>query len=259
MKRSFLELMSWELRDNWSFPILEIAIAITVLQAMSFSTFTHRDGVDPEVWIHFFEGTLFVLVISVAMVFGRSFGESIEKRKLIVLLSYPVSRARLFFAKYLTNFLMLFSIFGSSLLAQGTSLFLFDGVVRSMSWSYAFLYLLLEVFFVSSVMTLFALLTKRFGLSILIFLVFMFGIQYWIPRNYTGEDPISYLSIDFACPFSVTYLEARFVNWLGLNGGTQVMMSIPDICFLAGLTYMLGGGLVLFLASLVIMKRMDLD
>lgn len=256
MRRKFFELMSWELRDNWSFPILEIVVALTVVQALSFSRFGHDyHGIDPYVLSRFFENMLFVLVLSAAIVFGRSFGESIEKRKLVVLLSYPVSRVKLLLVKYLTNFLMLFLVFGLGLLAQGICLFLFDGVVLAVTWSFAFLYLLLEVFFISSLMSFFALATKKFGLSILIFLVYMFGMQYWIPINIRA--PTSYLLLDLASWNSVCYLEVKFVNWLNINH--HVGTPVPDICFLTGLAYMLGGGLLLFLASFFIMKRMDLD
>jgi len=248
--------MSWELRDNWSFPILEIVVALTVLQALSFTRFGHDYyGIDHSILRSFFGNMLFILVLSAAIVFGRSFGESVEKRKLVVLLSYPVSRVRLLLVKYLTNSLMLFLVFGLGLLAQGTSLFLFDGVVLPVTWGFTFLYLLLEVFFVSSLMSFFALATRRFGLSILIFLVYMFGMQYWIPIN--TKAPTSYLLLDLASRNSVWYLETKFVNWLNMNHG--VGTSVPDICFLTGLAYMLGGGLLLFLASLFIMKRMDLD
>lgn len=248
--------MSWELRDNWSFPTLEIVVALTVVQALSFSRFGHNYyEIDPYVLSSFFENMLFVLILSAAIVFGRSFGESIEKRKLVVLLSYPVSRAKLLLVKYLTNSLMLFLVFGLGLLAQGISLFLFDGVVLPVTWSFAFLYLLLEVLFTSSLMSFFALATKKFGLSILIFLVYMFGMQYWIPIN--SKAPTSYLLLDLASWNSVRYLEVRFVNWLNINH--HVGTSVPDTCFLTGLAYMLGGGLLLFLASFFIMKRMDLD
>ena len=256
MRRKFFELMSWELRDNWSFPILEIVVALTVLQALSFTSFGHDYcRIDDSILSSFFGNMLFVLVLSAAIVFGRSFGESIEKRKLVVLLSYPVSRVRLFLVKYLTNSLMLFLVFGLGLLAQGISLFLFDGVVLPVTWGFAFLYLLLEVFFVSSLMSFFALATRRFGLSILIFLVYMFGLQYWIPINLYA--PTSYLLLDLASSESVGYLETKFYNWLNINHSAGPY--VPDICFLTGLVYMLGGGLLLFLASLFIMKRMDLD
>jgi len=186
--------------------------------------------------------------------FGRSFGESIEKRKLIVLLSYPVSRTRLFLTKYMTNFLMLFLIFGSALLAQGTSLFLFSGVIPSVTWSFAFLYLLLEVLFVSSLMTFLALATKRFGLSILIFLVYMFGMQYWIPVG--TDNPVYYTLIDVASWRSVNKLQTWYYNTLGR--GTSSTFP-PDICVVAGTLHMVVVGLVLFLVSFFVIRRMDLD
>lgn len=255
MKNRFLELVSWEIRDNWAFPILEIVIALTIVQTLSYTTFSHDYyHVEPWVWEAFFTRMFFVLVLSTAIVFGRSFGESIEKRKLIVLLSYPLSRTRLFLAKYLTNFLMLFLIFGLGLLAEGTTLFLFDGVIPPVTWSFAFLCLLLEVFFGSSLMTFFALATKRLGLSILIFLVYMFGMHYWIPVN--TKDPLYYTLIDVASYSSVNKLQSWYFNTLGIGHSST---DPPYPCFVAGLAHMVIGGLVLFLASFFVMRRMDLD
>jgi len=255
VKNKFLELMSWELRGNWAFPILEIIIALTIVQTIPYVTVNYDYySTEPWFWKAFFTNTFFVLVLSAAMVFGRSFGESIEKRKLIVLLSYPVSRTRLFLAKYLTNFLMLFLIFGSALLAQGTSLFLFSGVVPPVTWSFAFLYLLLEVLFVSSLMTFFALATKRLGLSIFIFLVYMFGMQAWMPVN--TKDPLYYTLVDVASWKSVNKLESWYFNTLGIG---HLSTDPPYICFVAGTVHMVLVGLALFLISFFIMRRMDLD
>jgi len=247
--------MSWELRDNWTFPILEIVIALVIVQTLSYTTF-HYDyhNTDHNIWRAFFTKSFFILVLSTAIVFGRSFGESIEKRKLIVLLSYPVSRARLFLAKYLTNFLMLFLVFGSALLVEGATLFLFEGVVPPVTWSFGLLYLFLEVFFVSSLMTFFALATKRLGLSLLIFLVYMFGMQYWIPVN--TRDPFYYTLIDVASWNSVNKLESLYFNTLGLGTSS----TFPSyICFVAGTIHLVLVGLALFWVSLFIMRWMDLD
>jgi len=250
--------MSWEIRDNWAFPILEIVVALVIVQTISYTSVFHdyhRTQSWRGPWEAFFTKTFFVLVLSAAIVFGRSFGESIEKRKLIVLLSYPVSRARLFLAKYLTNFLMLFLIFGLALLVEGVTLFMFDGVVPPATWSFAFLYLMLEIIFASSLMTFFALATKRFGLSILIFLVYMFGMQYWIPVNI--DDPVYYTLIDVASRASVNKLEQWYINTFVV--GSRASGEPPYICFVAGTVHLVLVGLAFFLVSFFIMRRMDLD
>ena len=255
VKNKFLELMSWEIRDNWAFPILEIVIALVIVQTIPYVTVNYDYyRADHNIWRAFFTKSFFVLVLSTAIVFGRSFGESIEKRKMIVLLSYPVSRVRLFLAKYLTNFLMLFLVFGLALLVEGATLFLFVGVVPPVAWGFAFLYLLLGVLFVSSLMTFLALATKRFGLSILIFLVYMFGMQYWIPVN--TKDPLYYTLINVASWNSVDKLQSWYYNTLGIGHSST---GLPYICFVAGTVHMVLVGLALFLVSFFIMRRMDLD
>lgn len=256
MKSKLRELIAWELQDNWSFPILEIIVAITILQALSLTTIMH----DTHILINniikpFFANMSFVIIIAAAIVFGRSFGESIEKRKLVVLLSYPPSRTQVFAAKYLANLLTLFLIFGFALLAQGISVFLFEGLFPPAVWAFTFLYLLLTVFLAGSLMTLMALALKRFGLSILIFLIYMFGMEYWVPGNI--RNPVSYLSLGRGPWASVDYSINWYTNWL--NIGITASGWVSQNCFLTAIGYTLFGGMILLLASLFLINRIDLD
>lgn len=263
MKGKLRELIAWELHDNWAFPILELIIGITIIQVLSITSFTRglNDVAKP-----FFESMLLIIVVCTAIVFGKSFGEGIEKRKFIVLLSYPVSRIRLFVSKYLANLLATFLIFGSVLLAEGISLFMFQpdpltrltqGRFAHVTLGFMFLYLFLAVFFASSLMTLVALAVKKFGLSILIFLIYMFGMEYWLSPPRVGiHDPIAYLSLALAPFGSVRYSFAWYINTLNIgHSGTGVTQTL----FLTAVGYMLGGGLVFLLASLFLMSRIDLD
>lgn len=266
MKGKLRELIAWELHDNWAFPILELIIGITIIQVLSITSFTRspKDVARP-----FFESMLLIIVVCTAIVFGKSFGEGIEKRKFIVLLSYPVSRIRLFVSKYLANLLATFLIFGSVLLAEGISLFMFQpdpltdpgrltrGCFAHVTWVFMFLYLFLAVFFTSSLMTFVALAVKRFGLSILIFLIYIFGMEYWLspPQTFT-HNPRAYLSLDLGPYSSVVYSFAWYINTLNIGHyGTDVTQTF----FLTAVGYMLGGGLVFLLASLFLMSRIDLD
>jgi len=256
MRGKLRELMAWELQDNWSFPILEIVVAITIVQVMSF-THIHRSHASLFGYLvkPFFENISFVIIISAAIVFGKSFASSIEERKLVLLLSYSPTRVQVFVAKYLTNFFMLFLIFGTALLVQGTSLFLFGEVIPMAMWAFMFLYLLFAVFFTSSLMTFIALGVKRFGLSVLVFLVFMFGMEYGIPIN--ARDPISYLMLKMGPVGAVGSSITWFSNLLGIRSSGLFSVSLE--CFLAATGYLLIGGIAFLLTSLFAMKRIDLD
>jgi ABC-type transport system involved in multi-copper enzyme maturation permease subunit len=247
------ELIAWELQDNWAFPILEIVVAITIIQVMSIITYDFQRGV-PDVAQPFFGSMVFVTVISVAVVFGRSFGEGIEKRKLVVLLSYPASRTKVFAAKYLANFLATLLIFGSVLFAEGLSLYMFDGVLPLDIWGFMFLYLFMAVFFTCSLMTVISVAVKRFGLSVLIFLIYVLGLQYWLPQD--THNPLAYLSLSLGLYGSVEYSYTWYHNTL--NIGVH-FTAITQTIFLTALCYFLVGGLVLFVASLFLMNRIDLD
>lgn len=252
MRGKLRELIAWELQDNWSFPILEIVVAIAIIQGMSFIDFsTVKFDFFPK---YFFENMQFIIVISAALVFGKTFGDSIEKRKLIVLLSYPVSRTQIFIAKYLGNLLTLFLIFGSVLLAQGVSFFMFEGIISPVVWAFMFLYLFLAVLLASSLMSFIALAVKRFGLSILIFLIYAFGTDYWL-SSLSIHDPIAHLRLDLGPYASVSYLHVQYANWLNLHA----MGTFNQTHFSAALSYLLGGSLILLLASLLLIKKIDLD
>lgn len=254
MRGKLRELIAWELQDNWAFPILEIIIAITIIQVMSFTSFTREHT---EVAMPFFERMLFVIVISTAIVFGRSFGESIEKRKLIVLLSYPVSRTQVFIAKYLANFLTIFLIFGSALLVQGLSLFMFEGLFPPVQWAFMFLYLFFAIFFTTSFITFIALALKRFGLSILIFFIYMLGMGYWLspPQMVLGELG-KYLTIDWGSYCSVVYSLTWYKNTLNIG---VFRIWVTQTFFLTAVGYVLVGGLIFLLASLFLINKIDLD
>jgi len=257
MTSKLRELISWELQDNWAFPILEIVIAITILQVMSINSFFRglNDIAGP-----FFASMVFVIAISVAIVFGRSFGEGIEKRKFVVLLSYPVSRTKVFVAKYLANLLAIFLIFGSVLFAEGLSMYMFDDVLTLALWGFMFVYLLVVVFFASSLITIISMAVKRFGLSVLIFLIYVLGLEYWlnpIQGNVGTNNPLAYLSLSLGPYGQVDYSYRWFYNRLNIGWfGPSV---VTETLFLTALCYFLIGGLVLFLASLFLMKRIDLD
>ncbi len=121
------ELVSWELQENWSFPILELVLAVSIIQALTFQLIQPEDAyILGAVSTPFWRSMLFLFAITAAVVFGRSFGESIEKRKMVVLLGYPVSRRQVFLSKFFGNLLACLLVFGVGLLAEGALAFLFE-------------------------------------------------------------------------------------------------------------------------------------
>jgi len=258
------ELIAWELQENWAFPVLELILAITIIQVLpTVSFFRTLKNVSKPFW-----GPLvFIIAVSVAVVFGRSFGEGVEKRKFVVLLCYPVSRVTVFAAKFLANLLTVLFVFGSVLFIEGASLFMFDPGLEATSlyslefglaptvWALMFLSLFLVVFFTSSLMTFLALAVKRFGLAILVFLVYVFGMEYWT-GTVGNKVPQYYLSLNAGPHSIVCYLTAWYFNtFVGGFMETGVTLGF----FLTAFCYFLVGGLVFLLASLVLMWRIDLD
>jgi ABC-type transport system involved in multi-copper enzyme maturation permease subunit len=265
------ELMSWELQESWSFPILELVLAVSIIQALTFQLIQPEDAnILNSVSDPFWKSMLFLFAISAAVVFGRSFGESIEKRKMVVLLGYPVSRKGIFLSKFFANLFACLLVFGVVLLAEGVMAFLFEprvtwaphsGAWYSMNsiapaiWGFMFLSLSLVVFFTSSLMSFLALATKRFGLSILVFLVFVFGLEYWT-GTLSNAEPLAYLSLSRGPPAIVSYLSAAYYRTMGLGYmGTDITFGL----FSTALCYLLIGAVALFVVSLLLLQRMDLD
>jgi ABC-type transport system involved in multi-copper enzyme maturation permease subunit len=259
------ELIAWELQENWAFPILELILAISIIQILPIVSLYrgYRD-----VSLPFWPAMTFVFSISAAIIFGRSFAESVEKRKLIVLLSYPVSRVQVFAAKFLANFISTLLVFGAVLLIEGMSLFMFApgtdtivGGAKDMGlaptiWGLMFLSLFLVVFFTSSLMTIVALAIKRLGLSILVFLTYIFGVQYWVTSGGNYKALQAALSLNTGPRAIVRYLTGWYYNTLGV-GITNTEYTTQF--FAVALGYLLGGGLVCLIISLIIIRRIDLD
>ena len=258
------ELIAWELQDNWAFPVLELILAITIIQVLPIvSLYRNVTNFSKPFW----RSMVYVFIICVAVIFGRSFGEGVEKRKLVVLLSYPVSRVQVFAAKFLANFLALLLVFGGVLFVEGLSYFMFKSVNREIYpltifdlaptiFAFMFLSLFLVVFFASSLMTFLSLAVKQFGLSIMVFLVYAFGMEYWTGLQFGTKDPGLYLSLRSGPNAIVNYLRTWYFNTLGLGySSTWSTLSI----FLTAFCYLLVGGLLLLLASLFLMRRIDLD
>ncbi len=264
------ELVAWELQESWIFPILELILAVTIIQVLPFFIMFRDDGgIINSISMPFWKSMVFVFAVSAAVVFGRSFGESIEKRKLVVLLGYPVSRFQIFVSKFLANLLGLLCVFGFALLAEGILAWMFEPSITwgfyqewyaSFSiapavWGFMFVALFLVVFFTSSLMSFLALATKRFGLSVLVFLVYVFGLEYWT-GTLGNKAPAAYLSLVQGPIGIVNYLSQEYHKAMGL-GIVGFGTSWP--LFLTALSYLLIGGLVLLCASLVLVWRMDLD
>lgn len=272
MTGKFRELIAWELEENWDFPVLELILAITIIQVLSLVTLARDDAdllanISRPLW----SSMVFVFAISAAVVFGRSFGESIERRKLVVLLSYPVSRVQVFVAKFLSNFLATLCLFGSALFVEGILLYMFKPNVYWLMfgdtwimevgnapfiWGLMFFTLLLVVFFASSLMTFLSLMVKRFGLSVLIFLIYLFGMEYWAGAV-GNRVPQAYLSLSLGPESIVRYLTAWYVNTFTENYMGTGALTVGF--FLTGFCYLLMGGLVFLLASLILSQRIDLD
>ncbi|OGD45006.1 hypothetical protein A3K79_01325 [Candidatus Bathyarchaeota archaeon RBG_13_46_16b] len=264
------ELMAWELQESWAFPILELILAVTIIQVLPFFMLSRGDAdIISSVSMPFWKSMAFVFAISAAVISGRSYGESIEKRKMVVLLEYPVSRFQVFISKFLANLLSMLCVFGSALLVEGILAWMFEPTVTwsfyqvwfadysiaPAIWGFMFVSMFLVVFFASSLMSFLALATKRFGLSVLIFLVYIFGLEYWT-ETLSNKVPEAYLSLVQGPIGIVNYLSQEYFRVMGL-GKANLGTAWP--LFLTAFSYLLVGGIVLLCASMVLMRRMDLD
>jgi hypothetical protein len=138
-------------------------------------------------------------------------------------------------------------------------MYMFDDLLTLAMWSFMFLYLFMAVFFASSLITLISVAVKRFGLSVLIFLIYVLGLEYWlspIQGNVGTNNPLAYLSLNLGPYGLVDYSYKWYHNTLNIGlYGTMITQTM----FLTALFYFLIGGLVLFSASLFLMNKIDLD
>ncbi len=166
-----LSLISWEIEENLSFPIPEFIIFISIVFSLLVSNpainFTVSD------FLMFFNGSAYPILISVALLYAKSYGEPISNGKIKLLLSYPVRRREVFFAKYLTNFIFLLLTFGSILFfnAYLTQIDTFSVILIS------FAALVIVIFLLSTVATFISLAIKSNALSAITIFAIFFGID----------------------------------------------------------------------------------
>ena len=233
-----LPLLSWEIEENLSFPILEFLVFISIV----FSLFVYNPAFDFTVndFLIFLSISAYPLLISVSLLYAKSYGESLSNGKIKLLLSYPVRRCEVFLAKYLTNFFFLFLTFSIILLfnAYLNQIETFSVVIISVSA------LLIVIFLFSAVATLISLIIKSNALSAITIFAIFFGFD-----NITARLDKPYNII-----FSLTqggYNIAKDIISQQNIGLQLLVKGITENTFMATLIFNIGTAAVAFIVSFI--------
>ncbi|MCW4010436.1 MAG: ABC transporter permease [Candidatus Bathyarchaeota archaeon] len=171
--KSILALMRWELKEYFSFPVFEIVLFIAVFSILNTSSIlpVYAERYSNLHWG--IQNIFFYLTISICAVFSRSFAGAFSKNEIKTLLSYPIKRSSLFFAKYLTMFLTLLiiyaSVWASQLYIQALS------PLEPMFWV-SLLAIIPEILLLSTITVAIALVVKNEVVSIFASVLLLYGL-----------------------------------------------------------------------------------
>ncbi len=111
--KTLLNLVRWELEEYTSVYVLAFLIASAIIAVLAQSLAVRA----PEnVYINlYYESStvLLFLTFSAAAFYARSFAGSAGRGEVKMLLSYPIMRWQIFISKFVTNFLVIFGVYGT--------------------------------------------------------------------------------------------------------------------------------------------------
>jgi ABC-type transport system involved in multi-copper enzyme maturation permease subunit len=183
-KSSFGRLIILELEEYWGFPLFEIVLFAALLSILNRITTLHYRQLDVYTWGF---GTLLHILI-VGVIVPRSFAGSINKREIVVLLSYPVKRWAVLSSKIITS---CFVVFGAYALAV-----LIDIPLLSLNPFQPAPYILMAIIFIRTlflctVVMLISIALKNETISMFVSTLLFLGLEFTLT---TFEDPYPYLT-----------------------------------------------------------------
>lgn len=184
-KSSFGRLIILELEEYWGFPLFEIVLFAALLSVLNRLTYS-AGYLDLNVYTHSFGFLLHILIVGVIV--SRSFAGSINKREIVVLLSYPVRRWAVLLSKIVTS---CFVVFGAYAFAV-----LIDIPLLGLNPFQPAPYILMAIIFVRTlflctVVMFMSIALKNEMISMFVFTLLFIGLEFTLE---TFEDPYPYLT-----------------------------------------------------------------
>jgi ABC-type transport system involved in multi-copper enzyme maturation permease subunit len=230
--------MLWELEETWSLPTPELIAGIAIFFALSTTTNPHPT---PLIELQVTTSTLFLFqTLIIAVLFARSIAGAIEKREILIFFTYPVQRTTVLTSKFLTNLILTFLIFGSTIIAKAL-------LALTEPWNIAVLIalfiLFLQTLFLCTLSLMFSLLTKRTWAAMLLVILFFFAAATAFTQL---EPPFKYAFPTYAADVISSNLTQGFVTY-----------TVED--FAVALGFPIITSAIFLIVSLIYFKRVQVD
>jgi ABC-type transport system involved in multi-copper enzyme maturation permease subunit len=177
--KTFGDLVRWELNEYLSLPMF----AFIVVSAI-FATLFQNSGVSVEGgYVLLFYGSnlvFFVMTLVAGAFFSRSFGGSVGKGEIKLLLSYPIKRWHIFLSKFVALFAVIFVVY---CVAYSIDLYLFGLTLFEPMFYLTLFAFLLQLLLVCGVSISVSMITKNEVMSMMASLLLLLGIN-----NLVGVD-----------------------------------------------------------------------
>gem|GEM_PF-2411375 len=168
----FGPLISWEIKENWRFPMIEVNLFFLILPSLAVaSSFSPLPGTS------LIQQTNMLLLLSQflsAIIFSRSIAGGLSRGEFKLLLTYPITRNNLIFTKLVVDTLIPFVIM-TFVNAIGTYL---SGAGLSAPFWLAELISLIAVTYIGGMTILIGLLLKSESTTMLVVLMIIFATEF---------------------------------------------------------------------------------
>jgi len=245
----FRTLFSWELEENYRFPIAESLIFVVIIYLIGFTSETMKiyQNLDISHYayvLNALNSLSFISVFLVSFLFAKSFAGAFSSNIIKTILSYPIKRRDIIIIKFFSNLIVIYVILGALIIFDAwlAGIYLYND-----NWFFVgvvLVALLINLLFLGSIAMFVSILLKNETLSILFVLFFIFGIPNFVGRF--AKEFYQFFSISKSTSNIALYLLQGFYPSKAI-----IFNDVSYYMFIQSLSFQLGTFIILFTASLL--------
>ncbi|MDG6223801.1 MAG: hypothetical protein QCH99_11130 [Candidatus Bathyarchaeota archaeon] len=171
---NFFRLIQWEIQEYLNFPMLEILVFLAFYSILNQPTVVISHSMSYNNLRFGFNDITFFMTLGVGALVSRSFGASISKGEIKMLLSYPLKRWHVFISKVTALYIVFTCIYGLTFSFQ---IYLLKLNLFEPLFYISILSIALQLLVMCSVSTLIVMFVKNDIISIFASILFLYGFE----------------------------------------------------------------------------------
>lgn len=171
---NFFRLIQWEIQEYLNFPIVEMLVFLAIYSVINQPTVVISHSMSYNNLRFGVNDITFFMTLGVGALVSRSYGASISKGEIKMLLSYPLKRWQVFISKFIALYIVLTCIYG---VAFSFQIYLLKLNLFEPLFYISVLSIALQLLVMCSVSTLIVMLIKNDIISIFASILFLYGFE----------------------------------------------------------------------------------